>query len=119
MTTSTQALVTQLVQGFPELRSLFDDHLEANGELLPHVFFGDLTPWLVNSYLASPNAGPGATWRRVLDQLEHAYEIGDTDVKELLYVSFLEILPYPPDEKGTRISEYLGQNLTADLADFR
>ena len=118
MTASTKALVTQLVQAFPDLRRILDDHLEANDEILPHVFFGDLTEWLVDSYLAAPDAGSEATWRRILDQLEHVYEIGDTDVKELLYVSLLENLPYP-GERGTEISEYLGPRLAADLADFR
>ena len=66
MSTSIEAVVTQLVKDFPVLRPLLDEHLEENGELLPHVFFGGLTDWLVRSYLASPQASPDAEWRRAL-----------------------------------------------------
>jgi len=82
------------------------------------VLFGELTAWLVNAYLADPHAAPEATWRRILQELERDYDTDDSDVKELLYVSFLENLPYP-GEDGARIAEHLGSRLAADLADFR
>ncbi len=118
MTASTRALVDRLVDTSPALRPLRQQHLDAFGELSPHMFFGELTAWLVNAYLADPDAGPTATWRRILADLERAYETGDTDVKELLYVSFLENLPYP-DEDGAGIAEHLGPGLAADLAELR
>jgi hypothetical protein len=118
MTTSTHSLVEQLVGTYPELRPLRQQHLDAFGELFPHVFLGELTAWLVNAYLADPHAGPEATWRRILDELERAYDTGDADVKELLYASFLENLPYP-GEDGAQIAEHLGPELAADLTDFR
>lgn len=118
MSTSTEAVVTELVNDFPVLRPLLDEHLEENGELLPHVFFGRLTDWLVRSSLASPQAKPDSDWRHLLDHLEGIYETGSEDVRELLYASFLELLPYP-DEEGAQISEHLGPRLAADLNDFR
>jgi hypothetical protein len=118
MTTSTHTLVDRLVDTHPELAALRQEHLDAFGELFPHVFFGELTAWLVNAYLANPDAGPQATWRRILADLEHDYETGDTDVRELLYASFLENLPNP-GENGEGIARHLGPRLAADLADFR
>ncbi len=118
MTTSTHTLVDRLVGTYPELQTLEREHLDAFGEMFPHVFFGALTAWLADAYLADPNAGPEATWRQILADLEREYETGDTNVKELLYVSFLENLPYP-GQKGAQIAEHLGPRLTTDLVDFR
>lgn len=118
MSTSTEAVVNQLVKDVPVLRPLLDEHVEENGELLPHVFFGRLTDWLIRSYVASPRAEPDADWRRVLARLERIYETGSEEVRELLYASFLELLPYP-NEDGAGISTHLGPSLGADLGDFR
>jgi hypothetical protein len=101
MTTSTHALVDRLVDTHPELRTLRQEHLDA---------YGELTAWLVNAYLADSDAWPQATWRRILADLEREDETGDSDVKELLSVSFLENLPYP-DEPGAGIAEHLGLHL--------
>jgi hypothetical protein len=118
MTTSTQLLVDRLVATYPELRTLHQEHVDTFGELLPHVLFGELTAWLVNAYIADPEVGPEAAWRRILADLERDYETGDPDVRELLYASFLENLPHP-DEDGAGIAAHLGPRLATDLADFR
>jgi hypothetical protein len=118
MTSSTHALVDRLTGTFPQLLRLREEHLEAFGELLPHVLFGELTAWLVDEYAAAPQAGPEAAWRRILADLERAYEAGDVDTRELLYVSFLENLPYP-QEPGAGITGHLGPHLAADLAEQR
>jgi hypothetical protein len=118
MSSPTHVLVARLVNAYPELRPLLAAHLDAYGELFPHVFFGELTRWLVDAYRADPNAGPGATWLRLVADLEQTYETGDRDIRELLYVSFLENLPYP-DEEGASIAGRLGPQLAADLANLR
>jgi hypothetical protein len=118
MTASTHALVDRLVNAHPELQRLRREHLDAFGEIFPHVFFGALTAWLVDAYRADPSAGPQATWRRILADLEGEYETEDTDVKELLAVSFLENLPYP-NQDGAGITEHLGPRLRAELAALR
>jgi len=118
MTSSTHALTDRLTETFPQLRPLREEHLEAFGELLPHVLFGELTAWLVGEYVAAPQAGPEAAWRRILAELERSYETGDVDTRELLYVSFLENLPYP-QEPGAGIADHLGPHLAADLAEQR
>ena len=120
MTLSPHTFVAQLTDEFPDLRPFRDRHLAEYDEMLPHVFFGDLTRWLVDSYLADPGGrdGPDPVWRRLLDRFEQAYGVGDAGTRELLYASFLENLPYP-GEPGEEISRYLGPSLGADLADFR
>ena len=46
MWATPESLISTLVLEIPELRPMLDGHLRDNdGELLPHVFFGDVTRW--------------------------------------------------------------------------
>ena len=46
MSEQTEAFVRRLAGAWPGLRELLDEHLRVNfGEVLPHVFFGDITRW--------------------------------------------------------------------------
>jgi hypothetical protein len=49
MSESTISFVQDLVRQFQELRNLLKEHQEDNfGELLPHVFLGDVTRYVVS-----------------------------------------------------------------------
>lgn len=112
-------LVLRLVDAFPQICPLWAEHLEdQEGEPLPHVFFGDLVRWTTEAYLAAPDAPPQATWRRFLDRLEQEYLAGDEGAFNVIYVSFLEMLPYP-DEEGAGLVDHLGPALRAGLAETR
>ena len=96
------------------LSAALDEHLKDNfGELLPHVFFGDVTRRLValsedGSDLAH------AELDRVLAFLEDRFDEGDEQIQELIAVSLLENLPRP-GESGVGIRRSLGPGLRAEL----
>jgi hypothetical protein len=51
-----ETFVREIVERFPKLSPLLREHLHDNsGELLPHVFFGDLTRYAV-ALLTAPTA---------------------------------------------------------------
>lgn len=77
-----------LVEELPELRPTLDEHLEdMEGELLPHVLFGDITRWAVAQELRS------FALARLLGILDEAYAAGPVEVVNLVTVSFVENLP--------------------------
>jgi hypothetical protein len=94
-------LLDELAETEPALARLRDEHIAFNGELLPHVLFGDVTRWIV--------AHAPAT--HVLQVLERHIATGDADVDNLIGVSFLENLG--PGE--TSVRQALGPRLRAEL----
>jgi hypothetical protein len=119
MNDSTALLVRMLVEKFPGLSELYRKHLTDNfGELLPHVFFGDFTRYVVSLYLGCTGESEDSNVRTVgeiLECLENAYETGDEQVQELISVSFLENLPRP-GETGSEIRKRMGPHLTEQLS---
>lgn len=81
-------LVTTLVDAAPELKPLLSEHIQDNDELLPHVFFGDLTRF-VQTEVERENFSPV---KRILDVLEDAAKSTDPAIRDLLGASFLENL---------------------------
>ena len=120
MTGSAINLVDRLAGRFPALEPLLREHRADNfGDVLPHVFFGDLTRFVVGEYRLVRERddldGPvGGEMRALLDELEHAFASGDDEVCELITVSFLENLPRRGEEnEGVR--DQLGPTLTSEL----
>lgn len=111
MVSTREDLVAVLLEQVPNLRELYDEHMEFYEELLPSVFFGEVVPWVVDDFVATAGTAPSGHWKDVLDTLEREYH-GSLEVEELIDFSFLEILPRP-DERGHEIVEHLGPNLTA------
>jgi hypothetical protein len=118
MSRRTEAFVRSLVERFPALRPLLHEHLADNfGEMLPHVFFGDLTRRVLS--LLDPSEDKEVFERRselrdILTVLEAAYASGDEELQELISVSFLEHLPRP-GEPGAAIRQMLGPTLSEQL----
>ena len=112
MIEATVTLVTSLVSRFPGLRGLLAKHIEGNsGEILPHVFFGDVTHYVIRC------AGSGeasSELHDILGYLEEAFVRGDRDVIELVSVSFLENLPRE-GEAGAQVRQWLGPCLAKEL----
>lgn len=112
-----EAFVQALVADHPDLEPLLDEHREDNmGDLLPHVFFGDVTRWVVDHHL-DLDADPSEL-DPLLAALEKGMLDGSEEVKDLIAVSFLENLPYP-DEDGADIIDRLGPALTAEIETLR
>lgn len=105
MSYTPSSLVRALAARVPDMEAVLHEHLEDyDGELLPHIFFGELTQWVLDQ---SP--GTSKFLDDVLKMLDDAYGAGPLDVKELIYVSFLEDL-----RAGPELLSRFGPNLAAD-----
>ena len=103
--------VRDLVRRFPATKAAFDQHLARNqAELLPHVFFGELTRWVVASLEMAPDSDDHKEAKKVLDYLEESMAGEDETVRELIVASFLENLP-DRGKPGGEIAERLGPAL--------
>lgn len=101
---SGEALIKGIVERFVGLGPIYKDHLEDNNnEVLPHVLFWDFTNAIVNSFLGRD---PYIKWRDLLLFLDDEYGRGDSYLRGILEVSFLENLPYP-NEAGSEIVKWL------------
>lgn len=112
------AFVKAMVGRFEALAPLLKEHITDNmGEVLPHVFFGDLTRYVI-ALVATVNSGGGLEPRRelrdILDFLEQSFSTGDQELRELIGASFLENLPRPGEE-GSEVRSMLGTGLSAEL----
>lgn len=117
MSERAASFVRAMVACFPGLSALLEEHVKDNlGELLPHVFFGDVARYILSLLLAASGGGlpPRRELRDILAYLEEAYAGGDEEVRELIAVSFLENLPRP-GESSAEIREMLGPNLRRQL----
>jgi len=89
------AFVHATVGHFPALQPLLNEHLEdQGGELLPHIFFGDLTRYLLqllDKSKGNRNANAARELHEILDFLDQTYA-NDAVLQELISVSFLENL---------------------------
>lgn len=107
------ALVHSMVAQFPELRPLHQEHLNDHRETLSHVFFGDLTRYVV-ALLGRNDPASIRAAQNLLDFLDTAYTTGSENEQELIHVSFLENLP-EPGEPGANIRDMLGPALRKQL----
>ena len=106
MTTSND-LVTDLVNRFAEMQTLLEEHLaDQEGELLPYILMGDIAQWL--------HAHSGTDPRRVgeiFSWLEDEFVRGDFDTRNLIDVGIVEMLPALPE--GATVLDLLGPELRA------
>lgn len=105
------AFVGALVHRFRVLLPILQEHLDDYDALLPHVFMGDVTRWVLGEYQAH---GESALLRDVLDFIESSYSRGDDHEQELISVSFLENFPRP-NEEGSRLRALVGPSLSEQL----
>jgi hypothetical protein len=102
--------IPHLVQEVPELLPAYEEHLRDYDELLPHVFMGDVTRFVIDAYQrASTATGDARHWSQVLDRLmallEAAAASSDIMLVNLVTVSFCENLL---DMEGSEPSTYEG-----------
>ena len=103
-----------LVDRCPSLLPLLQEHLDTYDELLPHVFLGEVTPWIVERYQADPD---DPELRAALSYIDEYFGTSSPSDRELIGVSFLENLPRA-DEPGSEIRDALGPALRAHLDEF-
>jgi hypothetical protein len=105
--TTAQEFVDALVARFPVLQQSYVEHLRDNGELLPHVIFGNgegFTDRIVDAY--KRHGADPLDWRSVLEFLEAHFDQGHQEVDEVVVTNFLDSLPRP-NEPGHAIIEEL------------
>ncbi len=71
----------RLAEMFPDVRKMLNDHLADYDELLPHVFLGDVTRYVLQG-------GPDRA--RIVQHLEDAFAREREGIDELIAVSFVE-----------------------------
>ncbi|WP_416959676.1 hypothetical protein [Streptomyces sp. Agncl-13] len=108
-------LVEDLVARFPVLEDAYESHVFNEGEVLPHVFFWEVTQEVVNSFVSRDSHvsrdSDALDWRSVLAFLEEQLGRGILEVTEVIVTSFLWYLPNPGDP-GYEISAHLGPAMT-------
>lgn len=115
MASASETLVHELVERFPGLSDVLRCHLEfTEGELLPHIFMGDVTRAVVAIWAGSPDAPPEVPLQQLFSYLEERYRTGTENETELLAVSFVENLPYP-NEPNYEIRWMLGPAMAAQF----
>jgi hypothetical protein len=94
---SYEKIVPTRVAAVPALRDRLQEHIQDNGEILQHVFFGcELVPFV----LAAWSAGSTEVVGRCLKILEAAMTCTDDRTCGLVAVSFVEqVGPWEPDVK--------------------
>lgn len=103
--TAESDFTQRLVAATPELRPILDEHLhDQEGELLPYVLMADVARWLdVASHTDPVRVADVVGW------LEREFVGGDFDVRNLIDVGIVEMLPAMPE--GAPVLELLGPAL--------
>jgi hypothetical protein len=105
MTNETE-LAERLVATFPILTPVLLEHLsDQEGELLPYLFFGDVAGWLVEQ----PSGANASAVEPIVSWLEDEYAGGSFDIRNLIDVGIVEMLPASPT--GDPILGQLGPHL--------
>ncbi len=118
MSVESMAFVKQVAGLSPTLKVLLESHVKDNfGEVLPHVFLGDVTRHVI-ALVGAPASEVSLAVRRevktILDTMEHGYATGSPEVRELIAASFLENLP-AKEEPGSEIRGMVGPSLGSQL----
>jgi hypothetical protein len=103
--------VGALCWNFPVLMPLLRTHVDDYDGLLPHVFMGDVTRWVLQRFRLDSS---DTTLLAVLDFLELAFADATGEDRDLLSASFLENLPLKPED-GAGVRELLGSSLQNQL----
>ena len=104
--------VEDLVAAFPVLADLARQHVDDHGELLPHLFCGDLTRWLLASY-GRADSEEHRDVVRVLAFVEDSFS-QRPEVQNLIAVSILENFPRSGDPNDG-IRTLLGSTTSEEL----
>ena len=86
---TNESFIGRLLRIVPELKDAYDEHVADNDILLPHVFMGDVTRFV----LAEISCIKGdVVVKRILDCLENEMLAGSAESMGLIRASFVENL---------------------------
>jgi hypothetical protein len=95
--TDPRALAERIASINTTLRELWEEHVRENGgEPLPHLFMGEVAAWFAEP--AERGVALDDDHRALCALLDDAVRKGDSDVRELVQVSFIENLPLDASE---------------------
>ena len=87
-------LAQALLEAVPELRPVYDEHMEDNfGDFLGHIFFGDVTRFaggLLKKLDGSDSVKAKENLTRLVNFCEEAMGSGDDYVQNVISLSFIE-----------------------------
>ena len=110
------AYIQELAMKIGSIKDIYDQHLKEYDELLPHVFLGDLTRYIVHRVRSILSGEHGIEGRSEIEIIMQHFEKGMTsgtvEIQELIAVSFLENLNQS-DKK--LLKKKLGPNLLKEL----
>lgn len=102
------ALIGALAYHHRELLPILQEQLtDDDGQVLPHLVMADVVRWLVAHRSSRPEGV-----RSVLNWLEDAYERGDDDVRDVIAISGVEMIPDPGTD-GAELRRMLGPHLSS------
>ncbi|MEK6747633.1 MAG: hypothetical protein AABY83_00315 [Pseudomonadota bacterium] len=84
-----ELFIERLLRVAPELKGAYEEHLVDNDMLLPHVFMGDVTRFVV---AAAEGGNDRVVVQRILDYFEIELKAGEAESLELIRASFVENL---------------------------
>src|SRR4051794_36722384 len=91
--TAEAEFTQRLVDAVPELEPMLEEHLaDQEGELLAYLFMGEVAGWLAALSEASPSRA-----NEVLGWLEGQFTTGAFEVRNLIDVGIVEMLPAVPE----------------------
>jgi hypothetical protein len=98
---ATVAAMEDFVRAVPEVEPEWREHLEANGEVLPHVFFGDVSRFAVK--VAEGSDVELAT--RFSAAIEKLAASENPEVVNVIHVSFAENLAWGDQQEQRALAE--------------
>lgn len=103
MSANTVAAVGALIDAHRDLMPVLEEHLIDNeGEVLPHLVMADVIRWLVKHRDSHTDV-----CRSVLTWLEREFVGGSDDVRGLITVSGVTMIP-DPGQPGAQLRDLLG-----------
>lgn len=115
MNPSTVVLIQKLAAAVPALEEEYENHFSNFAEVLPTVFMEDVRQSAVASFLG---AADEPDWRSILAFLEEQFALGDKDVQNVIFMSFIYPLPFP-HEPGSGIADHLGPTMAESFRSLR
>lgn len=107
--------VAKLVARVPQLEPAYEEHIRDHDELLDHVFFGDVSRFVV----AAEASGEDELVGRMLAALEELLREDDPEIRELIAASFVENVAWDVDDASDRIRQRLPPLLADELRQQR
>ena len=106
MSANTVAAIGALIDAHRDLLPVLEEHLTDNeGVVLPHLVLADVVRWAVAHRASHPDV-----CRSVLAWLEREFDDGPEDVRGLITVSGVVMIP-DPGQPGAELRDLLGPRL--------